>query len=74
MAKNLKIKLNWPVKTINYQDDQKIILINNKGEKLSANIIVITVPLLILKHGKLLCFLIFFKKKFRRYWIYSSIT
>jgi monoamine oxidase len=51
MAKNLKIKLNWPVKTINYQDDQKIILIHNKGEKLSANIIVIKVPLLILKHG-----------------------
>eukprot|EP01100_Stratorugosa_tubuloviscum_P009518 TRINITY_DN3990_c1_g1_i1.p1 TRINITY_DN3990_c1_g1~~TRINITY_DN3990_c1_g1_i1.p1 ORF type:complete len:452 (-),score=209.65 TRINITY_DN3990_c1_g1_i1:56-1411(-) len=51
-AKNINIKTNWQVKIINYSNiSQPILLVNQNGEKLLADQVIVTVPITVLRDG-----------------------
>jgi len=50
-AKDLDIRLKWPVKSIDYREKGNIVVTNEAGQSLSAYKVVVAVPLAILKLG-----------------------
>ena len=53
LAKGLQIINNWVVAHIDYQNPQKIKLRNSRGEEMTANKVIITVPISVLQKGEI---------------------